>query len=114
MRISDWSSDVCSSDLEALLVTELRPKSGFYDFDAKYTDGMTDHNCPANISDDITEAYKAIALRAHQLLGCKDTSRSDFRWAGSRVGKEWVRQIRYRVSQQHSKKNKQYNISHVR
>src|SRR3546814_8787498 len=69
---------------EALLVTELRPKSGFYDFDAKYTDGMTDHICPANIPDDITEACKAIALRAHQLLGCKGTSRSDFRWDDER------------------------------
>ncbi|MCY1672327.1 D-alanine--D-alanine ligase [Novosphingobium sp. SL115] len=64
----------------ALLVTELRPKSGFYDFDAKYTDGMTDHICPAEIPDDVTEACKQIALRAHQLLGCKGTSRSDFRW----------------------------------
>ena len=64
----------------ALMVTELRPKSGFYDFDAKYTDGMTEHVCPAQIPDEITEACKAIALRAHQLLGCKGTSRSDFRW----------------------------------
>ena len=65
---------------EALLVTELRPKSGFYDFDAKYTDGMTEHVCPAEIPNDIGEACKAIALRAHQLLGCKGASRSDFRW----------------------------------
>jgi D-alanine-D-alanine ligase len=64
----------------ALLVTELKPKSGFYDFDAKYTDGMTDHICPADIPDEIAEACKDIALRAHQLLGCKGTSRSDFRW----------------------------------
>jgi D-alanine-D-alanine ligase len=65
---------------KALLVTELKPKSGFYDFDAKYTDGMTDHICPAEIPGDIAEACKDIALRAHQLLGCKGTSRSDFRW----------------------------------
>lgn len=65
---------------EALLVTELRPKSGFYDFDAKYTDGMTEHVCPADIPNEIGEACKAIALRAHQLLGCKGASRSDFRW----------------------------------
>lgn len=64
----------------ALLVTELRPKSGFYDFDSKYTDGMTDHICPAEIPDDVTEACKDIALRAHRLLGCRGTSRSDFRW----------------------------------
>ena len=65
---------------KALLVTELKPKSGFYDFEAKYTDGMTDHICPADIPEDIAEACKDIALRAHQLLGCKGTSRSDFRW----------------------------------
>ena len=64
----------------ALMVTELRPKSGFYDFDAKYTDGMTDHICPAEIPDEIAEACKDMALRAHRLLGCRGTSRSDFRW----------------------------------
>jgi D-alanine-D-alanine ligase len=67
----------------ALLVTELKPKSGFYDFDAKYTEGMTDHICPAQIPDEITQACKDIALRAHQLLGCKGTSRADFRWDDS-------------------------------
>src|SRR3546814_1282308 len=45
---------------------------------------MTDHIRPAIIPDDITEACKAIALRAHQLLGCKGTSRSDFRWDDER------------------------------
>ena len=69
---------------EALLVTELRPKSGFYDFDAKYTDGMTEHVCPADIPPDISEACKAIALRAHQLLGCRGASRADFRWDDER------------------------------
>ena len=69
---------------EALLVTELRPKSGFYDFDAKYTDGMTEHVCPADIPSEISEACKAIALRAHRLLGCRGASRSDFRWDGTR------------------------------
>ena len=65
---------------KALCVTELRPKSGFYDFDAKYTEGMTDHICPADVPDDVAEHMMAIALRSHQLLGCKGTSRSDFRW----------------------------------
>jgi D-alanine-D-alanine ligase len=65
---------------EALAVTELRPKSGFYDFDAKYTDGLTEHVCPADIPDDVRDAAMEMALKAHQLLGCKGTSRSDFRW----------------------------------
>ena len=64
----------------ALGVTELKPKSGFYDYDAKYTDGMTQHVCPADIPADIADACLDMALRAHRLLGCKGTSRSDFRW----------------------------------
>jgi D-alanine-D-alanine ligase len=65
---------------EALAVTELRPKSGFYDYDAKYTDGLTEHVCPANVPEDVRDAAMAMALKAHQVLGCKGTSRSDFRW----------------------------------
>ncbi|MGJ3646918.1 D-alanine--D-alanine ligase [Sphingomonas sp. GlSt437] len=64
----------------ALGVTELQPKSGFYDYDAKYTDGMTTHIFPAQIPDDVAEACKRIALDAHRLLGCKGCSRADFRW----------------------------------
>ena len=64
----------------ALLVTELVPKSGFYDFDAKYTDGMTEHVCPAQIPSEIEALCLDYALRAHRLLGCRGTSRSDFRW----------------------------------
>ncbi len=64
----------------ALAVTELKPKSGFYDYDSKYTDGMTEHICPANIPGDIAQACLDMALKAHRVLGCKGTSRSDFRW----------------------------------
>jgi D-alanine-D-alanine ligase len=65
---------------EALAVTELRPKSGFYDYDAKYTDGLTEHVCPAEIPADVAEAAMDMALRAHRILGCRGASRSDFRW----------------------------------
>ncbi|MBX7540029.1 D-alanine--D-alanine ligase [Qipengyuania sphaerica] len=64
----------------ALAVTELKPKSGFYDFDAKYTDGMTDHVCPADIPEHIRDMCLEIALKAHKVLGCRGTSRTDFRW----------------------------------
>jgi D-alanine-D-alanine ligase len=69
---------------EALELTELRPKSGFYDYDAKYTDGMTEHVCPADVPADIRAAAMAMALKAHHLLGCKGASRSDFRWDDER------------------------------
>ena len=65
---------------KALCVTELKPKSGLYDFDAKYTDGLTEHICPAEIPGDIAQYMLDTALSAHQLLGCKGASRTDFRW----------------------------------
>jgi D-alanine-D-alanine ligase len=68
----------------ALAVTELKPKSGFYDYDSKYTDGMTEHVCPANIPEEIAAACLEMALKAHRVLGCRGTSRSDFRWDDER------------------------------
>src|SRR5579872_3697917 len=65
---------------EPLAVTELKPKAGFYDYAAKYTDGLTVHVCPAEIPYEITSAMTDMAARAHNLLGCRGASRSDFRW----------------------------------
>jgi D-alanine-D-alanine ligase len=63
-----------------LAVTELKPLAGFYDYDAKYTDGLTEHVCPADVPEDIAAAMMDMAARSHRLLGCKGASRSDFRW----------------------------------
>ncbi|MEO7411546.1 MAG: D-alanine--D-alanine ligase, partial [Sphingomicrobium sp.] len=65
---------------EALCVTELVPHGEFYDFAAKYTDGETDHICPADVPAEIAQAMMDMALQSHRLLGCKGASRSDFRW----------------------------------
>lgn len=65
---------------EALCVTELKPVQGFYDYDAKYTDGLTEHVCPAQIPAGVAQQMMDMALAAHRLLGCKGASRSDFRW----------------------------------
>lgn len=65
---------------EPLAVTELKPKAGFYDYDAKYTDGLTQHICPAEIPYEIAALLMDMAARSHALLGCKGASRSDFRW----------------------------------
>jgi D-alanine-D-alanine ligase len=67
----------------AMGVTELKPKTGFYDYESKYTDGLTEHVYPADIPDDVAQACEAIAVEAHRLLGCKGASRSDFRWDDS-------------------------------
>lgn len=65
---------------DPLGVTELKPKAGFYDYAAKYTDGLTQHICPAQIPYEITASMMDMAARAHALLGCRGASRSDFRW----------------------------------
>ena len=65
---------------QALAVTELKPVAGFYDYDAKYTDGLTVHECPAQVPDAIAQSMMDMAAKAHRLLGCRGASRSDFRW----------------------------------
>jgi len=65
---------------KALCVTELQTNSGFYDYEAKYTDGMTQHICPAQIDKKVEERCLELAQRAHEILGCKGPSRTDFRW----------------------------------
>jgi D-alanine-D-alanine ligase len=66
---------------QALGITELKPVNGWYDYDAKYTDGLTTHVCPAeDIPVDVAASMLAMSLKAHAVLGCKGVSRSDFRW----------------------------------
>ena len=68
-----------------LCVTELRPKVGFYDYKAKYQDGITDHILPADLTDDETDQLMDFALSAHNILGCRGVSRSDFRMDGDQI-----------------------------
>jgi D-alanine-D-alanine ligase len=65
---------------KALGVTELVVESGFYDYENKYTDGKTEHICPADIPAEIAVLCEDYAIRAHQILGCEGTSRTDYRW----------------------------------
>ena len=70
-------------DDEALAVTELRPKSGFYDYEAKYTEGLTEHVCTAQVPAEVEAEMLRVALQSHRLLGCRGCSRADFRWDDS-------------------------------
>jgi len=65
---------------KALGVTELRPISGFYDYDNKYQDGRTEHFCPAPIHADRYAEAQDIAVLAHKTLKCRGVSRTDFRY----------------------------------
>lgn len=69
---------------EPLCVTELRPTTGFYDYAAKYTDGLTVHACPAEIPADIAALAMRHAAFAHAMIGCAGVTRSDFRWDEAR------------------------------
>ena len=64
----------------ALGVTELRPNVGFYDYEAKYTEGKTNHIVPAPIHAVAYDEAMDLAVRAHETLGCRGISRADFRY----------------------------------
>ena len=64
----------------AYAVTELRAAGGFYNYKAKYTDGVTQHILPAEIPDEVAATCKEYAEKIHRALGCCMVSRSDFRW----------------------------------
>ena len=63
-----------------LAVTEIRPRQGFYDYEAKYTDGRADHVIPAQIPAEVYDRAMEMALTAHRALGCRGVSRADFRY----------------------------------
>ena len=65
-------------EIKALPILELRPKKEFYDYEAKYTKGLTDFILPAEIDDSLRDFIWKEALRMHQTLGCRGASRSDF------------------------------------
>ncbi|MBI5700891.1 D-alanine--D-alanine ligase [Candidatus Saganbacteria bacterium] len=62
---------------EALPILELVPKSEFYDFKAKYTEGGTEFILPARLSPQLAKKVQEIALTAHRALGCRAVSRVD-------------------------------------
>ena len=65
----------------ALGVTEVVPQGhAFYDYDSKYAKGGSKHVLPAQISPDVYQKIQALSLKAHQAIGCRGVSRSDFRY----------------------------------
>lgn len=67
----------------ALTVTDILT-DGWYDYDAKYKEGGSRHVVPADIPKDVFQACLDYAKRAHDVLGCKGVSRTDFRWDETR------------------------------
>lgn len=76
----------------ALAVTEIVPKTAFYDFEAKYGEGGSVHQVPADIPKDIEDYCLKAAKDAHDLIGCRGLTRSDFRY-DPETGKVWLLEI---------------------
>lgn len=71
-----WENDGVT---EALPVIEIKPHEGYYDYANKYTKGATEYICPAEIDDETAKRIGDYAVKAHESLGCRAYSRSDFR-----------------------------------
>lgn len=71
---------VAVMDGRALGAIEIRPKSGFYDYAAKYTVGLAVHVMPAPLAAKAYDRVLDYAERAHRVLGCRGVTRSDFRY----------------------------------
>ena len=64
---------------EALPIIEIAPDGGFYDYEHKYTKGMSQYICPADIDEELTSFIQNLSITAHKVLGCTGYSRIDFR-----------------------------------
>jgi len=64
---------------EVYPVIEIKPKEGFYDYQRKYTKGMTAYDCPADVPEDVRRRIESEALKAYRILGCEGFGRVDLR-----------------------------------
>jgi len=62
---------------EALEVVEIRPKSGRFDYQSKYTKGLTSYLCPAPIDSALRDGIRKVAVDAYLACGCRDFARID-------------------------------------
>ena len=69
----------------ALGVTEIKTGHLFYDYDAKYSDGGSIHQVPAQLPQDIYDEAMRISVLAHKTLGCRGISRADMRYDGKNL-----------------------------
>jgi D-alanine-D-alanine ligase len=76
---------------KALGSVEIRPRSGFYDYKAKYLSGDTEYLVPAPLPGPVADLVAQLALRAHEALGCSGYSRTDMRVDAE--GKPWVLEV---------------------
>ncbi|WP_421790883.1 D-alanine--D-alanine ligase [Hyphobacterium sp.] len=78
---------------KALGVTEIIPQTRFYDYEAKYAAGGSVHEIPARIPAAIADEAKRLALIAHEAMGCRGLTRSDFRYNERDTNPLWLLEI---------------------
>ncbi|MDY6795617.1 MAG: D-alanine--D-alanine ligase [Actinomycetota bacterium] len=71
------ASTLGNEDLVSLPLVETVPRSGFFDFDSRYTPGLTEYFCPARLDEETSRNAVEVALRTHRALGCLNVSRVD-------------------------------------
>jgi D-alanine-D-alanine ligase len=76
---------------EALPVVEIRPKSGLYDFESKYTAGKSEYFCPADLPATVAARVRSLGLESARVLGCRGVSRADFRL--DEAGTAWCLEV---------------------
>lgn len=79
---------VGNADPQALPIIEIIPQGESYDFDSKYAPGGSQHICPAPLDEEASSRIQELAVKAHQALGCRGMSRTDF--ILDREGQPWV------------------------
>jgi D-alanine-D-alanine ligase len=74
-----------NDELVPLPVIEIVTPREFFDYKAKYDAGASEEIVPARIPADVARRAQDIAIRAHQVIGCRGMSRTDFVWSGERM-----------------------------
>jgi len=64
---------------------EIRPRSGFYDYESKYTAGRSEYFCPADLPEPLTQQVMELAVRVARVTEVRGVSRVDFRLGEDRV-----------------------------
>ncbi len=64
---------------KSLPIVEIKPSHNLYDYDCKYTEGMSEYIVPAELSDSIERSLSEDALKIYKTIGCRHYARADFR-----------------------------------
>lgn len=76
---------------DVLPLIEIKPSHDLYDYECKYTKGLTEYICPTELNKEITESIQKTSLDVYKLLKCRHYGRVDFRLDND--GKHWFLEL---------------------